>query len=107
MVFNHVPDAWTLAGGALIVASGIYVVGFGPRTVASYPPMFASYKSRFAKLSDPVKAALLVVFAGFLFSTMNAMIRHAASELHPVGETLRPPAAPRSRLGLLLRSTCI
>ena len=35
VVFNHAPDAWTLAGGALIVASGIYVVGFGPRTAAS------------------------------------------------------------------------
>lgn len=27
VVFGHVPDAWTLAGGALIVASGIYVTG--------------------------------------------------------------------------------
>ena len=35
VVFDHVPDAWTLAGGALIVASGIYVVGFGPRPAAS------------------------------------------------------------------------
>lgn len=35
VVFDHVPDVWTLAGGALIVASGIYVVGFGPRTAAS------------------------------------------------------------------------
>lgn len=35
VVFDHVPDAWTLAGGALIVASGIYVVGFGPRTATS------------------------------------------------------------------------
>lgn len=35
VVFDHMPDAWTLAGGALIVASGIYVVGFGPRTAAS------------------------------------------------------------------------
>jgi drug/metabolite transporter (DMT)-like permease len=26
VVFGHVPDAWTLAGGALIVASGFYVV---------------------------------------------------------------------------------
>jgi drug/metabolite transporter (DMT)-like permease len=46
--------------------------------------MFASHQSRFAKLSDPVKAALLIVFAGLLFSAMNAMIRHAASELHPL-----------------------
>lgn len=28
VVFGHVPDAWTLAGGGLIVASGIYVTGF-------------------------------------------------------------------------------
>jgi len=35
VIFNHVPDTWTLAGGALIVASGIYVVGFSPRTAAS------------------------------------------------------------------------
>ena len=35
VVFDHMPDAWTLAGGALIVASGIYVVGFGPRTATS------------------------------------------------------------------------
>lgn len=35
VIFNHVPDAWTLAGGALIVASGIYVVGFSPRAAAS------------------------------------------------------------------------
>jgi drug/metabolite transporter (DMT)-like permease len=28
LVFDHVPDAWTLAGGGLIVASGIYVTGF-------------------------------------------------------------------------------
>jgi len=28
VVFSHVPDAWTLAGGGLIVASGIYVTGF-------------------------------------------------------------------------------
>jgi drug/metabolite transporter (DMT)-like permease len=27
VVFGHVPDAWTLAGGALVVASGFYVVG--------------------------------------------------------------------------------
>ncbi len=27
VVFAELPDAWTLAGGALIVASGIYVVG--------------------------------------------------------------------------------
>ena len=38
----------------------------------------------FSSLSDPVKAALLVVFAGLLFSSMNAMIRHASSELHPL-----------------------
>jgi drug/metabolite transporter (DMT)-like permease len=31
MVFDHVPDPWTLAGGGLIVASGIYVTGFGAR----------------------------------------------------------------------------
>jgi len=31
VVFGHVPDAWTLAGGALIVASGLYVVGSGSR----------------------------------------------------------------------------
>ncbi len=31
VVFGHVPDAWTLAGGALIVASGVYVVGGGSR----------------------------------------------------------------------------
>ena len=35
VVFNHVPDGWTLAGGALIVASGIYVVGFGQRAPRS------------------------------------------------------------------------
>ena len=35
VIFNHAPDAWTLAGGALIVASGIYVVGFSPRAAAS------------------------------------------------------------------------
>ena len=35
MVFGHMPDAWTFAGGALIVASGLYVVGAGPRAVAS------------------------------------------------------------------------
>ena len=35
MLFGHVPDVWTLAGGALIVVSGIYVVGFAPRTVSS------------------------------------------------------------------------
>jgi drug/metabolite transporter (DMT)-like permease len=28
VVFDHVPDPWTLAGGGLIVASGIYVTGF-------------------------------------------------------------------------------
>lgn len=32
VVFGELPDAWTLAGGALIVASGIYVVGRAPRT---------------------------------------------------------------------------
>lgn len=31
VVFGHVPDAWTLTGGALIVASGIYVTGVGAR----------------------------------------------------------------------------
>ncbi|NIM27064.1 MAG: EamA family transporter [Gammaproteobacteria bacterium] len=31
LVFDHVPEAWTLAGGALIVASGIYVSGIGAR----------------------------------------------------------------------------
>ena len=31
VVFGHVPDAWTLAGGGLIVASGIYVTGIGAR----------------------------------------------------------------------------
>jgi len=31
VVFSHVPDAWTLIGGGLIVASGIYVTGFAPR----------------------------------------------------------------------------
>ncbi|NCF29477.1 MAG: hypothetical protein GWP69_19015, partial [Gammaproteobacteria bacterium] len=46
--------------------------------------MFSSHSARFAKFSDPVKAALLIVFAGLLFSSMNAMIRHAASELHPL-----------------------
>jgi drug/metabolite transporter (DMT)-like permease len=30
VVFGELPDAWTLAGGALIVASGIYVVGRSP-----------------------------------------------------------------------------
>jgi drug/metabolite transporter (DMT)-like permease len=39
---------------------------------------------RFTNLSDPVKAVLLVVFAGFLFSSMNAMIRYVSSELHPL-----------------------
>ena len=29
VVFGHVPDPWTLAGGGLIVVSGIYVTGFG------------------------------------------------------------------------------
>lgn len=46
--------------------------------------MSTSRRLRFANLSDPVKAALLVVFAGLLFSSMNAMIRHASSELHPL-----------------------
>lgn len=46
--------------------------------------MFSSFASRFAKLSDPVKAALLIIFAGLLFSSMNAMIRHVSSELHPL-----------------------
>jgi len=40
--------------------------------------------ARFAALSDPVKAAILIVFAGLLFSAMNAMIRHVSSELHPL-----------------------
>ena len=31
VVFGHVPDSWTIAGGTLIVASGIYVTGFGAR----------------------------------------------------------------------------
>ena len=31
VVFGNVPDAWTLAGGALIVASGIYVTGIAAR----------------------------------------------------------------------------
>ena len=35
VVFAHVPDAWTLAGGALIVVSGIYVVSLAPRTASS------------------------------------------------------------------------
>ncbi len=46
--------------------------------------MSLSYARRFANLTDPVKAALLIVFAGFLFSSMNAMIRHVSSELHPL-----------------------
>lgn len=46
--------------------------------------MSRSLVSRFAALSDPVKAALLVVFAGLLFSVMNVLIRHASSELHPL-----------------------
>jgi len=46
--------------------------------------MSSSYARRFANLSDPAKAALLIVFAGFLFSSMNAMIRHVSSELHPL-----------------------
>lgn len=31
VIFDHVPDAWTLAGASLIVASGIYVTGIGTR----------------------------------------------------------------------------
>ena len=46
--------------------------------------MLTTLRARFEKLSNPVKAALLVVFAGLLFSSMNAMIRHASSELHPL-----------------------
>ena len=46
--------------------------------------MSSFHMLRFANLSDPVKAALLVVFAGFLFSSMNAMIRYVSSELHPL-----------------------
>jgi drug/metabolite transporter (DMT)-like permease len=46
--------------------------------------MPSRHLSRFAKLSDPTKAALLIVFAGVLFSSMNAMIRHVSSELHPL-----------------------
>ncbi|MEE9266809.1 MAG: EamA/RhaT family transporter, partial [Gammaproteobacteria bacterium] len=26
-IFGHVPDVWTLVGGAVIVASGLYVIG--------------------------------------------------------------------------------
>ncbi len=48
------------------------------------PPMSSPRASRFADLSDPTKAALLIVFAGVLFSSMNAMIRHVSSELHPL-----------------------
>ena len=33
--FGHLPDAWTLAGGALIIASGLYVISAGSRAVAS------------------------------------------------------------------------
>jgi len=54
------------------------------RLVVSCPSMFSSYTTRFNKLSDPVKAALLIIFAGLLFSSMNAMIRHVSSELHPL-----------------------
>ncbi len=32
VVFGHIPDVWTLGGGALIVASGVYVTGVGART---------------------------------------------------------------------------
>lgn len=46
--------------------------------------MFSSLRVRFENLSNPVKAALLIVFAGLLFSSMNAMIRHVSSELHPL-----------------------
>jgi len=46
--------------------------------------MSSPHPSRFANLSDPTKAALLIVFAGVLFSSMNAMIRHVSSELHPL-----------------------
>lgn len=46
--------------------------------------MFSPLRARFENLSNPVKAALLIVFAGLLFSSMNAMIRHASSELHPL-----------------------
>jgi len=36
VAFGHVPDAWTLAGSVLIIASGLYVVGVRPfRAVAS------------------------------------------------------------------------
>jgi len=52
--------------------------------VLSCARMSSPYISRFANLSDPVKAALLIVFAGLLFSSMNAMIRHVSSELHPL-----------------------
>jgi len=31
LVFRETPDAWTLAGGTLIVASGIYVVSRSPQ----------------------------------------------------------------------------
>jgi len=31
VVFGHVPDTWTLAGGALIVATGLYVTGMSAR----------------------------------------------------------------------------
>jgi drug/metabolite transporter (DMT)-like permease len=46
--------------------------------------MISSFTARFDKLSDPVKAALLIIFAGLLFSSMNVMIRHVSSELHPL-----------------------
>jgi drug/metabolite transporter (DMT)-like permease len=46
--------------------------------------MSSSLAARFNKLSASVKAALLIVFAGLLFSSMNAMIRHASGELHPL-----------------------
>lgn len=34
-VFGHVPDSWTLVGGALIAASGLYVAGTGARRNAA------------------------------------------------------------------------
>jgi len=52
--------------------------------VLSCIPMPSARRSRFANLSDPVKAALLIIFAGLLFSSMNAMIRHVSTELHPL-----------------------
>lgn len=46
--------------------------------------MLSSLRARYEKLPEVVRAALLIVFAGLLFSLMNAMIRHASSELHPL-----------------------